>query len=325
MKKNIAIIMGGYSSEFEISLKSGQVVYDTLNKSKYNAYRIHIFKQKWVFVNDMDEEFHIDKNDFSVLVNETKINFDCVFNAIHGSPGEDGFMQGYFELLEIPHTSCNMYQAALTFNKRDCLSALKPYGIKTATSYFVNFGDSINEDQIVNKVGLPCFVKANRAGSSFGITKVYKKEELQHALDVAFKEDDEVIIESYLDGTEVSVGVINYKGEVIVLPITEIVSDNDFFDYKAKYLGQSQEITPARINDDQAKMVSALAKKVYQVLKLKGFSRSEYIFKNGEPHLLEVNTVPGLTAASILPQQAQAAGINMSELFENAIESALKK
>ncbi len=317
--------MGGYSSEFEISLKSGQVVYDTLNKSKYNAYRIHIFKQKWVFVNDMDEEFHIDKNDFSVLVNETKINFDCVFNAIHGSPGEDGFMQGYFELLEIPHTSCNMYQAALTFNKRDCLSALKPYGIKTATSYFVNFGDSINEDQIVNKVGLPCFVKANRAGSSFGITKVYKKEELQHALDVAFKEDDEVIIESYLDGTEVSVGVINYKGEVIVLPITEIVSDNDFFDYKAKYLGQSQEITPARINDDQAKMVSALAKKVYQVLKLKGFSRSEYIFKNGEPHLLEVNTVPGLTAASILPQQAQAAGINMSELFENAIESALKK
>nr|WP_321231544.1 D-alanine--D-alanine ligase [uncultured Psychroserpens sp.] len=323
MKKNIAIIMGGFSSEYEISLKSGQVVYDTLDSSKYNAYRIHIFKDKWVLVSDMNEEFPIDKNDFSVMINETKITFDCVFNAIHGSPGEDGFMQGYFELLNIPHTSCGMYQAALTFNKRDCLSALKPYGIKTAESYFVNLGDAIDEDAIINKVGLPCFVKANRAGSSFGITKVYKKEELQNALEVAFKEDDEVIIEAFLDGTEVSVGVIKYKGEIIVLPITEIVSENDFFDYKAKYLGESQEITPARIDDDKAQKVIAIAKKVYEVLRLEGFSRSEYIFKNGEPHLLEVNTVPGLTAASILPQQAAEAGISMSELFENAIESSL--
>ena len=325
MKKNIAIIMGGYSSEYKISLKSGQIVYDTLDKLKYNAYRVHIFKDKWVFVNDMSEEFPIDKNDFSVQVNETRINFHCVFNAIHGSPGEDGFMQGYFELLDIPHTSCNMYQAALTFNKRDCLSALKPYGIKTAESYFVNLGDPIDEDAIVNKVGLPCFVKANRAGSSFGISKVYKKEELQQALVVAFKEDDEVIIESFLDGIEISVGVINYKGDTIVLPLTEIVSENDFFDYEAKYLGKSQEITPARIDEDKADVVRKIAKKVYDVLKLKGFSRSEYIFKNGEPHLLEVNTVPGLTAASILPQQAAEAGISVSELFENAIESSLYK
>lgn len=316
--------MGGYSSEYKISLKSGQVVYDSLDTSKYDAYRIHIFKDKWVFVNDMNEEFLIDKNDFSVLVNETRINFHCVFNAIHGSPGEDGFMQGYFELLNIPHTSCGMYQAALTFNKRDCLSALKPYGIKTAASYFVNLGDLIDEDGIVNKVGLPCFVKANRAGSSFGISKVYKKEDLQQALDIAFKEDNEVIIESFLDGIEISVGVIHYKGDTIVLPLTEIVSENDFFDYEAKYLGKSQEITPARIDEDKANMVRTLAKKVYDVLKLKGFSRSEYIFKNGEPHLLEVNTVPGLTAASILPQQATAAGISVSELFENAIEEALK-
>lgn len=324
MKKNIAIIMGGYSSEYKISLKSGQVVYESLDKNKYNAYRIHIFKNKWVFVNDFGEEFPIDKNDFSVLVNETKISFNCVFNAIHGSPGEDGFMQGYFELLGIPHTSCDMYQAALTFNKRDCLSALKPNGIKTAESYFVNLGDAIDEEAIVKKVGLPCFVKANKAGSSFGITKVYKKEELQNALEIAFKEDDEVIIESFLDGVEVSVGVISYKGDTKVLPITEIVSENDFFDYKAKYLGQSQEITPARIEEVQAEKVRSLAKKVYEVLKLKGFSRSEYIFKDGEPHLLEVNTVPGLTEASILPQQAAEAGISMSDLFENAIEEALK-
>ena len=316
--------MGGYSNEYAISLKTGNVVYKHLDSKKYSPYKVHIFKDKWVCVTTVGKEFPIDKNDFSVLVNETRINFDCVFNAIHGSPGEDGYMQGYFELLGIPHTSCNMYQAALTFNKRDCLSALKPYGIKTAESYFVNLGDPIDEDAIVNKVGLPCFVKANRAGSSFGITKVYQKEDLQNALDVAFKEDDEVIIESFLDGIEVSVGVINYNGETLVLPITEIVSENDFFDYKAKYLGQSQEITPARIDEDKAQMVRILAKKVYEVLKLKGFSRSEYIFKNGEPHLLEVNTVPGLTAASILPQQAAKAGISVSELFENAIEESLK-
>jgi D-alanine-D-alanine ligase len=324
MKKNIAIIMGGYSSEYEISLKSGQVVYDSLDKDKYQAYRIHIFENKWVFVNEKDEEFPVNKHDFSVQVNDTKINFDCVFNAIHGSPGEDGFMQGYFELLNIPHTSCGMYQAAITFNKRDCLSVLNAHGIKSAESYFVNLGDTIDEAAILDKVGLPCFVKANRAGSSFGITKVYKQEGLQNALDVAFKEDDEVIIESYLDGVEVSVGVITYKGEIIVLPITEIVSENDFFDYKAKYLGESQEITPARIDEHQANQVRSIAKKVYEALKLKGFSRSEYIFKNGEPYLLEVNTIPGLTAASILPQQAAVAGISMSYLFENAIEEAFK-
>ena len=325
MKTNIAIIMGGYSSEYKISLQSGQLVYDTLDKSKYNVYRIHIFKEKWVFINAIDEEFPINKNDFSILINNKKIVFDCVFNAIHGSPGEDGLMQAYFELLHIPHTSCDMYQAALTYNKRDCLSVLKAYDVKTAESYYVNLGDTIDEDQIVNKVGLPCFVKANRAGSSFGISKVYKKEDLQQALNLAFKEDNEVIIESFLDGIEVSVGVFEYKGETIVLPLTEIVSDNDFFDYEAKYLGKSQEITPARISDDLAEKVRILAKKVYSVLKLKGFSRSEFIFKDGEPHLLEVNTVPGLTSASILPQQAAKYGISLNDLFENAIESALRK
>ena len=323
MKKNIAIIMGGFSSEYEISLKSGNVVYQTLNNENYAAYRIHVFKNKWVYVNDNDQEFPVDKNDFSISIDNSKITFDCVFNAIHGSPGEDGFMQAYFKLLNIPQTSCNMYQAALTFNKRDCLSVLKPYGIKTAESFYINLGDEIDENAIVNKVGLPCFVKANKAGSSFGITKVYKTEDLQQAIDVAFKEDDEIIIEAFLDGTEVSVGVIKYKGETTVLPITEIVSDNDFFDYKAKYLGESQEITPARITKELEDKVNKVAKKVYDILKMTGFSRSEYIFKDGEPHLIEMNTVPGLTEASILPQQAAAAGIGLAELFENAIEEAL--
>ncbi|MBO6879095.1 D-alanine--D-alanine ligase [Winogradskyella sp.] len=325
MKKNIAIIMGGYSSEYEISLKSGNVVYNTLDKDKYNTYRIHIFKDKWVFVNDMNEEFPVDKNDFSVLVNETRISFDCVFNAIHGSPGEDGYMQAYFELIGIPQTSCSMYQAALTFNKRDLLATLNPFGIKTAENYYLDLGDTIDNDAIVAKVGLPCFVKANKAGSSFGISKVYKKEDLKAAIDKSFKEDNEIIIEQFLDGVEVSVGVISYKGETKVLPITEIVSENDFFDYAAKYEGKSQEITPARISDDYANKVRNEAKKIYEVLNMTGFTRSEFIFKNDEPYLLEVNTVPGLTNESILPQQAAKAGISMEDLFDNAIEEALNK
>ena len=324
MKKNIAIIMGGYSSEYEISLKSGNVVYQTLEKGKYNAYRIHVFKDKWVYVDANDIEYPIDKNDFSATVNSKKTTFDCVFNAIHGSPGEDGFMQAYFELLDIPQTSCSMYQAALTFNKRDLLATLKPHGIKTAESYYIDLGDTIDEDAIVAKVGLPCFVKANKAGSSFGISKVYKKEDLQAAIDNSFKEDNEIIIEQFLDGVEVSVGVISYKGETKVLPITEIVSENDFFDYQAKYEGKSQEITPARISDDYAHKVRLEARKIYETLGMKGFSRSEFIFKNDEPYLLEVNTVPGLTKESILPQQATEAGISVTDLFDNAIEEALK-
>lgn len=317
--------MGGYSSEYQISLKSGNVVYQFLDKSKYNGYCIHIFKEKWVYVTDENLEFPVDRNDFSVTVDGTKITFDAVFNAIHGTPGEDGLMQAYFELLNIPQSSCDYYQAALTFNKRDLLSVLKPYGIKTATSYYLNQGDVINEEEIINKVGLPCFVKPNKSGSSFGISKVKTKDELDYAIVNAYKEDNEIIIESFLDGTEVSVGVINYQGKITVLPITEIVSENDFFDYEAKYLGKSQEITPARISDEMTAKVSAVAKRVYEVLKMTGFSRSEYIIVNGEPHLLEVNTIPGLTTESLIPQQAKAAGISLTDLFSNAIELALNK
>lgn len=318
--KNIAIIMGGYSSEYKISLLSGNVVYNNLDKNKYNGFRIHIFKEKWVYVDDVEVEYPIDKNDFSTAVNGKKVSFDCVFNAIHGTPGEDGLMQAYFELLAIPHTSCGYYQAALTFNKRDLLSVLKPYGIKTAISYYLNKGDLVNTAEIAAKVGMPCFVKPNKAGSSFGISKVKTEAELPIAIETAYREDDEIIIESFLDGTEVSVGVINYKGEIVVLPITEIVSENDFFDYEAKYQGKSQEITPARISDEMTKKVAAIAKRAYEVLKMKGFSRSEFIIVDGEPHMLELNTIPGLTTESLIPQQAAAAGISLEDLFTNAIE-----
>lgn len=322
---NVAIIMGGYSSEYKISLTSGNVVYNHLDATKYNAYRIHIFKDKWVYVDKNEQEFPINKNDFSVEIQGSKITFDVVFNAIHGTPGEDGLMQAYFELLNIPQTSCDYYQAALTFNKRDLLSVLKPYGIKTATSFYLNNGDSIDITKIIETVGLPCFVKPNKSGSSFGISKVKSVEDLVPAIENAYKEDNEIIIESFLDGTEVSVGVINFKGQIKVLPITEIVSENDFFDYEAKYLGKSQEITPARISAEIQAKVEATAKKAYEVLKMSGFSRSEFIIVNGEPHMLEMNTIPGLTTESILPQQAREAGISLNELFENAIELALKK
>ncbi|MFC4096272.1 D-alanine--D-alanine ligase [Euzebyella saccharophila] len=325
MKKNIAIIMGGYSSEVEISLKSGNVVYESMNKDNFNLYRIHILEEKWVYVDDDNKEFPVNKDDFSVEKNGVKVHFDCVFNAIHGTPGEDGLMQAYFELLGITHTSSDYYQSALTFNKRDLLSTLKPYGIKAAESYYLNLGDVIDTVEIEKKVGFPCFVKANKAGSSFGISKVYTKEELIPAIEKAYKEDDEIIIESFLDGTEVSVGVITYNGEIKVLPITEIVSDNDFFDYQAKYEGKSQEITPARLTKKQEKNVIITAKKAYEVLKMSGYTRSEFIFRGDEPYMLEMNTTPGLTRESILPQQAKVAGISISELFESAVQEAINK
>ena len=322
MKKNIAVIMGGFTSEYKISLKSGNVVCKNLDKAIYNVYAVHIFKEKWALIYN-NKEYPIKKDDFSVEVEGENILFDCIFNAIHGAPGEDGQIISYLELIGIPHTSAPAYQMAITYNKRDFLSIVKPYGIKTATSYYLNLGDVINEKEIIDTVGLPCFVKANKAGSSFGISKVYKIDALKKAISFAFNEDDEIIIESFLDGTEVSVGVLNYKNKTTVLPLTEIVTENDFFDYEAKYEGKSQEITPARISKKDQKRVEEIAKKTYEILKMSGFSRSEYILIDGEPYLLEMNTVPGMTEESILPQQAAAAGIPLPDLFGNAIEMAL--
>ncbi|MHA7058348.1 D-alanine--D-alanine ligase [Aquimarina sp. M1] len=323
MKKNIAILMGGYSSEYDISIKSGNAVYNHLDKNLYNAYRVFITKNSWFYVDDTDQKTVIDKNDFSLYLDGIKITFDAAFNIVHGTPGEDGLLQAYFELIGIPQTACDFYQAALTFNKRDCISTLKPYGIPTAKNYFLNKGEAVNTKNIIDTVGLPCFVKANKAGSSYGVSKVITEDQLLSAIDVAYKEDDEIIIESFLSGTEVSVGVITYKGKDTVLPVTEIVSENDFFDYEAKYLGKSQEITPARLSEPDEKKVKDLALKVYQILKMKGFSRSEYIFHNGEPHFIEINTNPGFSEASILPQQAIAAGISLKDLLTNTIEETL--
>lgn len=324
MKKNIAIIMGGFSSEVDISLKSGGVVYSHLDKNTYNAYQIHILKDRWVLVDEDEKEYPIDKNNFSVDLDGKQITFDCVFNAIHGAPGENGMILAYFDLIGMRHTSASFYQMALTFNKRDTLSVVKQYGIPAATSVYVNKGDAIDTQQIINNVGLPCFIKPNNAGSSFGISKAHTEADIIPGIEKAFLEDHEILIESFLDGTEVSVGVIEYKEKITVLPITEIISENDFFDYEAKYEGKSQEITPARISKSETKKVEEIAKKIYHILGMSGFSRSEFILVDGEPHFLEMNTVPGLTKESLLPLQASKAGISLSELFDNAIQMALK-
>lgn len=322
MKKKIAIAMGGYSSEYRISINSGNIVYDNLNRELYEPYRVHILQSEWFVVAEDGTPYPINKSNFTVTINDELIIFDCVFNTIHGTPGENGLLQAYLELLNIPQTSCDMYQAALTFNKRDLISVLKPYGVKTATNFFLDKGEQVDEHEIVEKVGLPCFVKANRAGSSFGVTKVNQVEEMIPAIQTAFAEDDEIIIESFLNGTEVSVGVITYKNEILALPVTEIVSENEFFDYEAKYLGKSQEITPARISEEDTKKVQDISRMIYRKLKMKGYTRSEFIFHEGQPYFLEMNTTPGLSQASILPQQAKAAGIDLQELFGSAIEAA---
>jgi len=325
MKKNIAIIMGGYSSEVDISIKSGNLVYQNISKEIYNTYKVHILKNKWVLVDDDSTEYPINKHDFSSEINGEKINFDVVFNAIHGNPGEDGTILAYFDLIGVKHTSAPFYQMALTFNKRDCLSVVKQYGIKTANSYFLNNGDKINVDDIINKVGLPCFVKPNNAGSSFGISKAKKKYEIIPAIEKAFKEDSEILIETFLDGPEITIGVIEFNNKIKVLPMTEIVTDNDFFDYEAKYFGKSEEITPAEISDELHEKLEKVATQVYKILNMRGFSRAEYIIVNNEPYFLEINSVPGLTSESLIPQQAAEAGISLEELFHNAIEMALKK
>lgn len=324
-KKRIAIAMGGFSSESGISLKSGEVVYQTLDREHYEPYRVHIRKDGWFLVADTGAEFPVNRDNFSVALNGETLQFDCVFNAIHGTPGEDGLLQAYLELIGIPQTACSSYPAALTFNKRDLLSVVKSYGIPTARSYAVNKGQEIDPDKIFEQVGLPCFVKANRAGSSFGISMIKEKKELAKALEVAFAEDNQVLIEAALVGREVSVGVIRYEGKTRVLPITEIISENDFFDYQAKYEGKSQEITPATLDKEIETRIREMAARIYEILELEGYSRSEFILVDGIPHLLEVNTTPGLTKASILPQQAAADGIGLGELFSSAIEDALAK
>ena len=325
-KKHVAVVMGGYSDEYKVSLKSGQLIYDSLDRDLYNVYKIVILKDEWYFLDENENKFPINKGDFSVSLNSNEtLKFDVCFNIIHGTPGENGILQAYWAAIGQTYTGCDFYQSALTFNKKDTLAVLSKYGIPSAKSVYLRKGQDINVDEIVDHLQLPVFVKPNQSGSSLGISKVKEKSELIAATEIAFKEDDEILIESFLDGMEVSVGVIDFKGETIVLGITEIVPQNEFFDYEAKYEGASEEITPARIDAETTKRVEEIAKRAYDSLGMSGFSRSEFILMNNIPYMLEMNTNPGFSPASILPQQAKIYGISIKDLCGNEVEKALLK
>ena len=318
--------MGGYSDEYKVSLKSGQLIFESLDRELYNVYKVVILKDEWYFLDENENKKAINKADFSIhLENGENLKFDACFNTIHGTPGENGIIQAYWDAVGQKYTGCDFYQSALTFNKKDTLAVLSKYGIPSAKSIYLRNGEEISDDEIVEKLGLPVFVKPNQSGSSLGISKVKDKIELKNAIEFAYKEDDEILIESALNGMEVSVGVLDYQGEVIVLGITEIVPDKEFFDYEAKYEGASQEITPARIDEETRKKVEEISIKAYKSLGMSGFSRSEFIIVDGIPHLLEMNTNPGFSPASILPQQAKIYGISIKDLCGNEVEKALNK
>lgn len=312
--------MGGYTSEHNISLKSGAVVMAHIDREVYDLYAVRVDKDAWLV--EVDGRWKpIDIADFS----SGDLRFDVVFNAVHGTPGENGELQAYFDSLQIPYTGCAAEVSSLTYNKTKTLAYLALHGIAMAKRIVLSAGDAIDTQEIVAKVGLPCFVKANQAGSSFGVSKVYQENNLRAAIEVAQREDSEVLIESFLEGTEVSIGVITYQGKVLVLAPTEIVTDEDFFDFSAKYEGKSEEITPARLGESQYQALRIAAEKVYTALGMKGMSRSDFIFVGDVPHFLEINTVPGLTEESLLPQQAKHAGISLRDLFGNALVEAMEK
>lgn len=322
-KKNIAVVMGGYSNEYKVSLKSGELIFTSLDRNLYNVYKVVILKNEWYFLNDNGKKYPINRGDFSVNIDGEVLKFDVCFNTIHGKPGENGALQAYWDTIGQRYTGCGFYQSALTFNKKDALAVLSKYGIPSAKSVYLRQGQNFNDSEIIAELGLPLFVKPNQSGSSLGISKVKTEEEFALAIEKAFAEDDEILVESFLDGMEVSVGVINYKGKVIVLGITEIVPKNEFFDYEAKYEGASEEITPARLDEETRIKVEEIAKQAYISLGMEGFSRSEYIIMNGVPYMLEMNTNPGFSPTSILPQQALHYGISIQELCGNEVEKVL--
>jgi D-alanine-D-alanine ligase len=296
-----------------------------MSPSHWDCFKIVVDRNQWTVIDSQKNHYPLDPKNFTFKRDNKAVHFDVVFNAIHGTPGEDGQLAEILEQLRIPHTSCGQKTAALTFNKRDCLEKVKEWEIPVAKSFIFDQGDPLDIKAIVHKVGLPCFVKPNRSGSSYGIVKVYEQKDLEEAIATALKEDHQLIIEAALVGTEISVGAYVINGEVMVLPITEIISENDFFDYDAKYNGKSQEITPARLDVTTVEKVHKNVKKLYQKLGLRGVCRSEFIIVEGIPHLLEVNTIPGLTAASLIPQQLSAAGIELATFFESLLTEAMKK
>ena len=324
MKKNIAIVAGGDSSEVVVSLKSAAGLYSFMDKERYNLFIVTIVGQTWQVELSETEKILIDKNDFSFTLNGQKTKFDFAYITIHGTPGENGILQGYFELIGLPYSCCGVLAAAITFNKFTCNQYLKGFGVKISESIVLRAGQTISEQEVADKIGFPCFVKPNVGGSSFGVTKVKSIEQVQPAIAKAFAEGEEVMIEAFISGTEITCGIYKTKNKTQVLPVTEVVSANEFFDYDAKYKGQVQEITPARISASLTERVQKLTSAIYDILGCKGIVRIDYIISEGEViNLLEVNTTPGMTATSFIPQQVAAAGLDIKEVMTEIIENEL--
>lgn len=322
--KTIAILMGGYSGEYEVSIASGQVVYESLQGLEFSLYRVELSPNKWEAISQDGERYPIQMDDFSFTKDQEKIKFDAAFNAIHGHPGEDGPLAGYFDMIGLPYTSSGQFASALTFNKAECNILLQRYGFKVPDSVFLHAESAISESDIIQRVGLPCFVKPCRSGSSLGVSMVNTASELGPAIKTAQKVDHKVLIERMVPGLELACGVSDNKNTIQSLAVTHIKPPGAFFDFESKYNGQSEEFTPADIPADTYERIMRDSEKVYALLELKGLARIDYILDaTGDPVLIEVNTVPGFSGESLLPKQAQFAGLSLSELFGDSIRKIL--
>lgn len=325
-KPKIAFVTGGYSGEAEISYQSAKTIEKNIDPQKFESYKIDITTKGWFFQSPDGNKIQVDKNDFSLLIGHNKINFDAVLIGIHGTPGEDGKLQGYFDMLGIPYTSCDCAISALTFNKRYTVAVASFSGIRVANSVLLFKNNRLAFDEQVKNLHFPVFVKPNNGGSSIGMSKVNSpSEELGLAIEKAFKEDDQVLVEEFIKGREFTIGVFKSRGKTIPLPITEIITKKDFFDYEAKYLGASQEITPARVEESVAEQIKNEALKIYQIFNCKGIIRIDFIYNEAEgvPFMLEINTVPGQTEASLVPQQVKLMGWTMMDFYTALLEECL--
>jgi D-alanine-D-alanine ligase len=327
MKKKVALVTGGLSSEAQVSYKSAKTVMNALDKNEYDVYLIDIHPTGWWYENIVGEEVAVNKADFSIEEGGEKITFDVALMCIHGTPGEDGKMQGYFDMIGLPYTSCDTATSALTFNKRYTVAVAGFGGVPVAKSLHLFIETPLSPDQILAQLSLPVFVKPNNGGSSLGISKVNTAAELAPALEKAFKEDTQVLVEEFISGREFTIGVFKSKGVLTALPITEIQTDNEFFDFEAKYQGKSKEITPAVISDKMLNDIQEAAKKTYTILNCRGVVRIDFIYDEaaGKAFMLEVNTVPGQSEASIIPQQVRAMGWNLTDFYATIIEDAIAK
>ena len=325
-KRTIAIVCGGDSSEHDVSLRSGQGLYSFFDKERYNIYLVDVKGTDWHVAFDNGETAEIDKNDFSFLKDGQRTYFDYAYITIHGQPGENGVMQGYFDLIHLPYSTSGVLVEAMTFDKYVLNNYLRGFGVNVADSILLRRGEQYDEEEIAKRIGMPCFVKPAADGSSFGVSKVKNADQLAPALRVAFMESNEVMIEGFLEGTEISQGIYKTAEKTVVLPATEVVTSNEFFDYDAKYNGQVQEITPARLAPETAEKVAAETSRIYDILHANGIIRIDYIISkdengNDKINMLEINTTPGMTVTSFIPQQVRAAGLDIKDVLSDIVES----